>query len=74
MRWVVYLGTVVVMFNVGVMAGAFMAYVATSRNSVDIWEVTNAEGCTYYVYDADEVAMALQVDGMLAVRRLRVLV
>lgn len=74
MRWVLYIGGVLVLFNVGVLAGMFMAYIATVRNSVDIWEVTNDEGHTYYVYDVDEVAMALAVDGMLAVRRLRVLV
>ena len=63
----------VVFFNIGVFAGLFMAYAATARNSFDVYECTNNDGHTYYLVDPYEVEAALHVDGMLAVKRLRVL-
>ena len=69
----VFVIAAVVFFNVGMFAGMFLAYVATARNSFDVYEVTNGEGFTYYLVDPYEVEAALHVDGMLAVKRLRVL-
>lgn len=63
----------IALFNLGVLAGAFISYVGTANNSFDVWEVTNREGATYYLVDPVEVEAALVVDGFLQVRRLRVL-
>ena len=68
-----FIVTAVAFFNVGFLAGAFMFAVGNARNSFDVWEVTNTEGHTYYLGDPLEVEAALHVDGLLAVRRLRVL-
>lgn len=73
MFWVRVLVTGLVAFNVGIIAGGLLAYISTARHSHDVWEIRNRAGDTYYVLTPEEVDAALAVDGMLAVRRLRVL-
>jgi hypothetical protein len=60
-------------FTLGMLVGGFLFAVGNAQNSYDIFEVTNLEGHTYWLTDPYEVDAALRVDGMLTVRRLRVL-
>lgn len=62
-----------IFFTAGLFVGGFLCAVGAAQNSYEIWEVTNREGATYWLTDPYEVDAALKVDGMLAVRRLRVL-
>lgn len=73
MNVVLFVVLVVVLFNVGVLVGAALSYIGAANNSYEVWEVTNRDGHTYWLTDVAEVEAALHVDGMLAVRRLRVL-
>lgn len=73
MSWVTFLIAGVLAFNIGIVFGAVLSYIGHSNNSFDVWEVTNRDGATYYLTDPAEVQTALDLDGMLAVRRLRVL-
>ena len=60
-------------FGIGIGAGAIWMAWLFKTNSFDVFEVTSPDGYTYLVADVCEVEAALKVDGMLAVRRLRVL-
>lgn len=62
-----------IFFTAGLFVGGFMCAVGTAQHSHDIYEITNQQGHTYWLTDPYEVEAALKVDGMLAVRRLRVL-
>lgn len=54
-------------------AGALIFAVGCVKNSHDIYEITTPSGARYWLRDVAEVEAALKVDGLLAVRRLRVL-
>lgn len=60
-------------FDAGLLFGAFLAGVGRASRTTLMWEVQNRDGHTYLLDDPHEVQAALAVDGFLSVRRLTVI-